>query len=202
MTSWCKHNVQCDLWRHGNLNSHMCETRKFLMAILHRKQGLLCDKKCYLTMKSWQILRITQYQSMAACWIWSPRIEEDQCQRIHSRLIGDHCYNDVEWQPAQSAIHGLKRIIAKGFIPLSMVIIFTLMLSWKAASGLERTIGEVLVRETPRICKCFQFRQIESSCRWQDKCDWKTEICFWNDRKRGKRRKCWLPAFSPFPTIF
>ena len=29
------------------------------------------------------------------------------------------------------------------------------------------------------------------------------EICFEKDRKQcGKRRKCWLPAFSPFPTSF
>ena len=29
------------------------------------------------------------------------------------------------------------------------------------------------------------------------------EICFVKDRKHcGKRRKCWLPAFSPFPTMF
>ena len=27
-----------------NLISHVCETRKFAMAILHRKQRLLCDK--------------------------------------------------------------------------------------------------------------------------------------------------------------
>ena len=27
-----------------NLISHVCETRKFVMAILHWKQGLLCDK--------------------------------------------------------------------------------------------------------------------------------------------------------------
>ena len=27
-----------------NLVSHVCETRTFVMAILHRKQGLLCDK--------------------------------------------------------------------------------------------------------------------------------------------------------------
>ena len=31
----------------------------------------------------------------------------------------------------------------------------------------------------------------------------KTEICCGKDRKHcGKRRKCWLPAFSPFPTMF
>ena len=35
------------------------------------------------------------------------------------------------------------------------------------------------------------------------KCDSKTEICFEKGRKHcGKRRKCWLPAFSPFPTMF
>ena len=31
----------------------------------------------------------------------------------------------------------------------------------------------------------------------------KTKICFGKDRKHSrKRRKCWLPAFSPFPTMF
>ena len=31
----------------------------------------------------------------------------------------------------------------------------------------------------------------------------KTEICFGKGRKHsGKRRKCWLPAFSPFSTMF
>ena len=31
----------------------------------------------------------------------------------------------------------------------------------------------------------------------------KLKFCFGNGRKHcGKRRKCWLPAFSPFPTMF
>ena len=31
----------------------------------------------------------------------------------------------------------------------------------------------------------------------------KIEICFGKGRKHcGKRRKCWLPAFTPFPTSF
>ena len=31
----------------------------------------------------------------------------------------------------------------------------------------------------------------------------KIEICCWMGRKHfGKRRKCWLPAFSPFPKMF
>ena len=31
----------------------------------------------------------------------------------------------------------------------------------------------------------------------------KLKFVFWKDRKHcGKRRKCWLPAFSPFPTMF
>ena len=34
-------------------------------------------------------------------------------------------------------------------------------------------------------------------------CESKIEICFGKSRKHcGKRRKCWLPAFSPFPTNF
>ena len=45
--------------------------------------------------------------------------------------------------------------------------------------------------------------QIESTCRLQSKCDLKTEICLGRDRKHcGKGRKCCLPAFSPFPTMF
>ena len=47
--------------------------------------------------------------------------------------------------------------------------------------------------------------QIQSPCRPQNKCNWesKNEICFENGRKHlGKRRKCWLPAFSPFPKMF
>ena len=35
------------------------------------------------------------------------------------------------------------------------------------------------------------------------KCDSKIEICLGKDRKHcGKRRKCWYPAFSPFPIMF
>ena len=35
------------------------------------------------------------------------------------------------------------------------------------------------------------------------KCDSKIEICSGKERKHcGKRRKCWLPAFSPFPVMF
>ena len=31
----------------------------------------------------------------------------------------------------------------------------------------------------------------------------KKNFCFGKGRKHcGKRRKCWLPAFSPFPTMF
>ena len=45
--------------------------------------------------------------------------------------------------------------------------------------------------------------QIESICRQQNKCNPNIKICFENGGKHcGKRRKCWLPAFSPFPTMF
>ena len=45
--------------------------------------------------------------------------------------------------------------------------------------------------------------EIESICRQQNKCHCKIKICFGKGRKHcGKRRKCWLPAFSPFFTMF
>ena len=35
------------------------------------------------------------------------------------------------------------------------------------------------------------------------KCDQKIEICVGKGRKHcRKKKKCWLPAFSPFPTMF
>ena len=39
--------------------------------------------------------------------------------------------------------------------------------------------------------------QIERICRRQNKCDLKIKIYFVKGRKH-----CWLPAFSPFPTMF
>ena len=51
--------------------------------------------------------------------------------------------------------------------------------------------------------KFFRLVQIQSICRRQNKCDSKTQICSGKGRKHcGKRRKCWLPAFSPFPTMY
>ena len=45
--------------------------------------------------------------------------------------------------------------------------------------------------------------QTGSICRRQNKCDSKIEVCHGMRRKHcGKRRKCWWPAFSPFPTMF
>ena len=36
-----------------------------------------------------------------------------------------------------------------------------------------------------------------------NKCDSKFEVCYGMSRKHcGKRRKCWLPAFPPFPSMF
>ena len=51
--------------------------------------------------------------------------------------------------------------------------------------------------------KVLELSKVKSICRGQYLCDSKVEICFVKSRKLcGKRRKCWLPAFSSFPTIF
>ena len=51
--------------------------------------------------------------------------------------------------------------------------------------------------------KILDLVQIQRISRQQNKCNLKTEIIFGMVRKHsGKRRKCWLPAFSPFPTMF
>ena len=49
----------------------------------------------------------------------------------------------------------------------------------------------------------FRQVQIESLYRQQNKCESKIEIWYGKGRKHcGKRRKCWLPAFSPYLTMF
>ena len=49
----------------------------------------------------------------------------------------------------------------------------------------------------------FGLVQIQSICRRQNKFRLKIENCILEGRKHcGKRRKCWLAAFSPFPTMF
>ena len=51
--------------------------------------------------------------------------------------------------------------------------------------------------------KILDLSKVKALCRPQFKCVSKIEICFGKGRKHcGKRRKCWLPAFSPFPTMF
>ena len=58
---------------------------------------------------------------------------------------------------------------------------------------------------TAQLCQTTSFGlvQIESICRRKDKYNLKMEILFRMGRKHcRKRRKCWFPAFSPFPTMF
>ena len=51
--------------------------------------------------------------------------------------------------------------------------------------------------------KSFNLSKLKAFADDEEKCDSKTEICFGRGRKHcGKRRKCWLPAFSQFPTKF
>ena len=49
----------------------------------------------------------------------------------------------------------------------------------------------------------FRLVQIQNIYIQQNNSDSKIEIYFGKSRKHcGERRKCWLPAFSPFPTVF
>ena len=49
----------------------------------------------------------------------------------------------------------------------------------------------------------FRLVQIESICRRQFIWSSNDDLCLWLGRTHcGKRKKCWFPAFSPFPTMF
>ena len=70
------------------------------------------------------------------------------------------------------------------------------------------TINTSILFQMSNLFNCtrgqnFRFSQIRSICTRQNNSDSKIEIYSGNNRKHcGKRRKCWLPAFSPFSTMF
>ena len=89
------------------------------------------------------------------------------------------------------------------------------MLLWQGFGQLMKTLNFYIepengnyMHEMPVVCirtlwisslphNNFRLVQIESICRRQNRCDSKIEISFGKGRKHcGKRRKCWLPAFS------
>ena len=51
--------------------------------------------------------------------------------------------------------------------------------------------------------RILDWSKLKAICSRQIKCNSEPEICFGKGRKYcGKRRKCWLLTFSPFPTMF
>ena len=72
---------------------------------------------------------------------------------------------------------------------------------------LQLSILSELTEDSSNVFKSFPSDEIlhwfklKAFCRQQNKCDSKI-ICFGKDRKDcRKRRKLWLPAFSPCPTM-
>ena len=70
----------------GNLISHVRKVRKFVIAILHRKQGLLCDnygsiKKKKKTQNNFLIWRYTLQRSQPIIVFVLKRVEEDNREK-------------------------------------------------------------------------------------------------------------------------
>ena len=64
-------------------------------------------------------------------------------------------------------------------------------------------VGIVWLRVNYLPNEIFRLIQIASICSLQNKCEIKIETSCWKGRKQcGKRRKYWLPVFSPLPTMF
>ena len=80
------------------------------------------------------------------------------------------------------------------------------MIPWCEAShnknGSKNPTGWIINWLFTKLQK-FGLVQIQSISRWRIKSDSKIGVCLGKSRKHcGKRRKCLLPAFSPFPTMF
>ena len=53
------------------------------------------------------------------------------------------------------------------------------------------------------VYKILDLSKLKVSADEKNESNQKFQTCFVKSRKPcGKRRKCWLPAFSPFPTMF
>ena len=71
------------------------------------------------------------------------------------------------------------------------------------AYGLIKNTDVLCELTACQITQSFRPIQIESICRRQFKCGSNHRVCLlWGRQHSGKRRKCCLPAFSPFPTMF
>ena len=78
------------------------------------------------------------------------------------------------------------------------ILFFVNNQAMSSETGTKLVLSELFTKQ-----QNFRLAQIESICRLQTKCDSKIEIEVKKDGKHsGKMRKCWLPAFSPFPTMF
>ena len=99
--------------------------------------------------------------------------------------------HSAQYSVEKDCLHFSPFLTMFSILPKKGSIVESTFTLWSAnALNLYHTISFGLVR-------------IESICRWQMKYNWKIEICFGKGRKHcRKRRKCWLPAFSPFSTMF
>ena len=62
--------------------------------------------------------------------------------------------------------------------------------------------GPIALNSLPND-KFLDWSKLKAFSRLQNKCNSKTKVLFVMGRKHcGKRRKCWSPAFSPFPAMF
>ena len=69
----------------------------------------------------------------------------------------------------------------------------------------DHLLGVMQLEDNMNSTKQQNFRPVQFKiiCSRQMTFNSHIEICFWKSRKHcGERRKCWLPAFSPFPTMF
>ena len=116
------------------------------------------------------------------------------------------------WKPAFSPFPTMFSALSK----TKIIIYVTFILSSANAFNLDKVkfllFGKglnqfhlrVLVNLKHFTCwQNFRLAQIEKICRRQHKCHSNIWICFGKGRKHCvKKRKCWLPAFSPFSTMF
>ena len=71
-------------------------------------------------------------------------------------------------------------------------------LSFKISRTVDQSKSKIILHDP-----CNLILNIPCICRRPNKRNLKIEICFQHAIKQcRKRRKCWSPAFSPFPTMF
>ena len=120
------------------------------------------------------------------------------------RSLQIQLHRNKVWQQEMSHVErGLNASAQKNFWPKSGFTVYPRLKFVQLATSPDVGSQVSLMYELFTKWQFFRQDQIQNKCRQQIQNCKNDDFCLWQGGKPyGKRRKCWLPAFSLFPTRF